>query len=54
MLNDFIIYAKSVGLYVGTPMQTEPKFSHPCTQSAWDVWKYLKGNNHGKMGKVRK
>lgn len=37
-------YAKMKGLYIGDPMKTEPKYQHPTTQAAWEVWKYLKGN----------
>jgi hypothetical protein len=41
-MNEFIKFAKSIGLYVGSPMKTEPRFSHPTTQAAWLTWKYLK------------
>lgn len=41
-MKDFIVFAKSIGLYVDQPMKTEPRFSHPCTQAAWLTWKHLK------------
>lgn len=42
MIKDFIAFAKKQGFYIGEPMKTEPRFSHPATQAAWTTWKHLK------------
>ena len=33
-------WAQNQGLFIGQPMKTEPKYSHPATQAAWMAWKY--------------